>query len=158
MEAGPHNCLTVKVLDLTWSLSSYQAKGNSVWIRRRSAPLTPDQADKLAGFAMAQDGKRFALGRMLAQLTPLRSRSLLWTGCVGKPHGDRDSYWCAELVLETCLAAGILDPNRIHPCCTYPSELFFGRSANPYVDESLTINDSWEAPAPWSSRDSQPAK
>ena len=74
LEAGPHNCLTVKVLDLTFSLSSYQAKGNSVWIRRRSVPLTPDQADKLAAFAMAQDGKRFALGRMLAQLTPLRSR------------------------------------------------------------------------------------
>jgi hypothetical protein len=149
LEAGPHNCLTIKILDMCESLSGYEAKGNSVWVRRRSVPLTPEQSAKLTAFAMAQDGKRFALWRMLGQLTLLRSRGLLWTHAVGGPHGDRDSYFCAELVTECCGVAGLLDPNRIHPCCTYPSDLFYGKSPNHYVNETLDVNLFWDPPARW---------
>ena len=149
LEAGPHNCLTIKILDMGESLASYEAAGNMVWVRRRSVPLTKEQSARLTQFAMAQDGKRFALFRMLGQVTHLGSRGLLWTGMVGSPNGDRDSYFCAELVTESCGIAGLLDPNRIHPCCTYPSDLFFGRSPNQYVNETLDINLSWEPPARW---------
>ncbi len=149
LEAGPHNCLTIKLLDMGESLAGYEAAGNKVWVRRRSVPLTPEQSAKLTGFAMAQDGKRFALFRMLGQLTPIRTRSLLWTHAVGTPNGDRDSFFCAELVMESCCAAGLLDPNRTHPCCTYPSDLFFGRSPNHYVDETFDINLFWDPPTRW---------
>lgn len=149
LEAGPHNTLHIRILPLYESLSSYEARGNSVWVRRRMCPLTPDQCARLTAFAEAQDGKRFALMRMLGQLTLLRSRGLLWTGAVGQPHGDRDSYFCAELVTESCCAAGLLDPNRAHPDCTYPSDLFFGQSPNQYVNATLDINQFWQAPTRW---------
>ena len=93
LEAGPHNCLTIKILDMGESLASYEAAGNMVWVRRRSVPLTKEQSARLTQFAMAQDGKRFALFRMLGQVTHLGSRGLLWTGMVGSPNGDRDSYF-----------------------------------------------------------------
>lgn len=149
LEAGPHNSLRIRALDLEFSLSSYESKGCQVWVRCRKTPLTAEQCDKLNEFGLAQDGKAFALGRMLAQLTPLSSRSLLGSAPVGGPHGHRNSYFCAELVTECCVAAGLLDAKRSHPCCTYPSDLFFGRSSNRIVDETLDINLHWEAPSRW---------
>ena len=63
----------------------YAAIGR-VWIRRRKVPLTPEQSCRLTAFAMAQDGKRFALIRLAAQLTPFRHRGPIRTKYVGKPR------------------------------------------------------------------------
>jgi len=150
LEAGPHNSLTVKALDLGYSLSSYEDRGNKVWVRRRSVPLTADQCKKLAQFGLNQDGKAFALGRMLGQMTPLRTRNQLASNpSAGSPNGDRNSYFCAELVTECCVAAGLLDVNRARPCCTYPCDLFFGKSSNQYVDATLDFNKFWDPPTRW---------
>jgi hypothetical protein len=151
LEAGPHNCLKIKALDLDFSLSSYESAGNQVWVRCRKTPLTPEQCGKLNEFGLAQDGKAFALGRMLGQMTSLRTRNQLngTSSDVGAPHGHRNSYFCAELVTECCVAAGLLDARRAKPCCTYPCDLFYGVSPNPYVNASLDFNSAWEPPARW---------
>jgi hypothetical protein len=122
-----------------------------VWIRKRRVPLTPEQCERLAAFAMAQEGKRFALVRLGGQLTPLRSRGPLRTFVMGKPRGNRSNYFCSELVTEACVAAGLLDPRRTRPSATYPHDLFYDHSFNLFNALFLRIGRCWEPPARWTS-------
>jgi hypothetical protein len=147
LEAGPHNCLHCKTLDLISELTSY-AECERVWIRRRMIPLSCEQSVRLTEFALSHEGVRFALLRMLGQLTPFRARGPLRTRFVGGPHGNRCSYFCSELVMEACVAAGLLDPTTTRPCATYPRDLFFGRSRNPFLNEHLDLSN-WAPPARW---------
>src|SRR5437588_6596678 len=62
LEAGPNDTMWVRTLDLLPHLREYAAEGR-VWIRKRRVPLTPEQSAALTAFALAQDGKRFALHR-----------------------------------------------------------------------------------------------
>jgi hypothetical protein len=149
LESGPHDTLWVKVLDLQENLGKYEDEGETIWIRRRKTPLTAEQSRRLTDFAMSQNGKLFAWGRVIGQLTPFRSRGP-WTSSIGGPHGNRVSYFCSELVLETLVAAGLLDPSRTRPAATYPCDLFYGKSSNSFINDNLDINASWEPPAPWS--------
>jgi len=147
LEAGPNDEPWVEALDLLPHLKQYTV--GKVWIRKRRVPLTPEQSERLTAFALSQDGKRFALGRLGGQLTPFRSRGPLRTWFVGKPRGDRPSWFCSELVSEAGVAAGLLDPARTRPAATYPRDLFFGRSFNLFLDRNLEINDGWRPPARW---------
>jgi hypothetical protein len=149
LEAGPMDTMWVRTLDLLPHLHDYASIGR-VWIRRRRLPLTAEQSCRLTEFALAQDGKWFALQRLGVQLTPFRTRGPLRTRFVGKPHGGtRKSYFCSELVCEACVAAGLLDPERTRPSATYPNDLFYGRSHNPFIDRHLDINAGWFPPARW---------
>jgi hypothetical protein len=148
LEAGPNDTLYVRVLDLLPHLTEYTQKG-PVWLRRRAVPLTPEQSAKLTEFGMAQDGKRFALIRLGGQLTPFRSRGPFRTYFLGGPHGARDSYFCSELVTETCVAAGLLDPKTTRPAATYPHELFFDSSINFYLSRHFRLAPDWDPPARW---------
>jgi hypothetical protein len=150
LEAGPNDTMWVSTLDLLPHLREYEEVGK-VWIRKRKVPLTPEQSRRLTEFALAAEGKRFALIRLGGQLTPLRCRGPLRTYFVGKPHGERRSYFCSELVSEACVAAGLLDPERTRPSATYPRDLFYGHSLNLYLNSHLEINDGWCPPARWSS-------
>jgi hypothetical protein len=123
--------------------------GDRVWIRRRCVPLTPEQSACLTAFAEAQDNKPFATLRLVGQLTPFRSRGPLRTWFVGKPHGHRENYFCAELVMESCVAAGLLDAATTRPAATYPRDIFFGRSINLYLDKHLPLEPDWYPPARW---------
>ncbi len=149
LEAGPNDTMWVRTLDLLPHLREYAAIGR-VWIRKRRVPLTPEQSCRLTEFALAQDGKRFALQRLGLQLTPFRPRGPLRTRFVGKPHGGcLRTYFCSELVCEACVAAGLLDPERTRPSATYPRDLFYGRSFNPFINHHLDINAGWYPPARW---------
>jgi hypothetical protein len=149
LEAGPHDTLFVRILSLQENLGSYEQEGESIWIRRRKTPPTPEQAQRITEFATTQNGKLFAWGRIIGQLTPFRSRGP-WTEWVGGPHGNRNSWFCSELACETLVAAGLLDPTRTRPAATYPCDLFSGTSSNTFINEHLDINASWEPPARWS--------
>jgi hypothetical protein len=148
LEAGPNDTMWVRTLDMLPHLKEY-ADAGMVWIRKRRVPLTAEQSARLTAFALAQDGKRFALHRLGVQLTPFRTRGPLRTWVMGKPHGDRKFYFCSELVCEALVAAGLLDPERTRPSATYPCDLFFGRSLNPFIDRHLDVNCGWCPPARW---------
>jgi hypothetical protein len=147
LEGGPNNSLHCHALDIIPELQGY-ADHERVWIRRRCVPLTDEQSAALTAFALSVEGKRFALVRMLAQITPFRSRGTWQTEFVGGPHGDRVSYFCSELVTEACVAAGLLDPGTTRPAAMYPRDLFFGRSNNAFIDKHLDMS-AWEPPARW---------
>jgi hypothetical protein len=149
LEAAPHHVRWVRVLDIDDNLARYSEEGNSVWIRQRKTPLTPEQSKLLCEFAMNQDGKKFAWERVMMQVTPFCARRHLRNTSMGGPHGERRRYFCSELALETLLHAGLLDPERTRPSATYPGDLFFGTSENSWINENLDINASWEPPARW---------
>lgn len=148
IEGGPHDTLRCTALDALPHLTSYEAKGR-VWIRKRALPLTERQSAALTKFALETDGKRFALGRLGWQLTPFRPRGPIKTAFLGKPHGDRASYYCSELVVEACVAAGLLDAATARPSATYPRDLFMDASPNPYLNRHLKLAPAWDPPARW---------
>jgi hypothetical protein len=150
LEAGPDNSLRCGVHDVVPQLQNY-AGHERVWIRQRRVPLTAEQSAALTAFAQVVEHKRFALVRMIAQVTPLRSRGRWRTEHLGGPHGERSSYFCSELVTEACVAAGLLDCVTTRPAAMYPRELFLGRSNNPYIDRHLDMSE-WEPPARWTLR------
>ncbi len=148
LEGGPNDTVHCRALSWLEHLKEYEAVGR-VWIRRRAVPLTPEQSARLTEFAMAQDGKRFALGRLAIQITIFRTRGPLRTFFVGRPHGNRNSYFCSELVTESLVAAGLLDPETARPSATYPRDLFFDRSINLYINRHLKLAPDWDPPARW---------
>ncbi|HMF14545.1 MAG TPA: hypothetical protein VKE94_19655, partial [Gemmataceae bacterium] len=148
LESGPHDTLHVELLKLLPNLQAYEREG-PVWIRQRAVPLTPEQSARLTDFALGAAGKRFAVLRIAVQVTPFRTRGPLRTWFVGGPHGDRRKYFCSEVVLEACVAADLLDAKTTRPSATFPRELFFDRSANPFLDRYFTLAPCWEPPARW---------
>jgi hypothetical protein len=161
LEAGPHDNPIVALLDLLPNLYDYE-KRERIWVRRRRVPLTPEQSAKLTAFALAQENKPFAIFRLAVQLTPFRTRGLVRTWWVGTPQGERHSYFCSELVMETCVAVGLIDPATARPSATYPRDMFFDHSLNPYLNKHLNLADGWLPPArwtsnPWADQAQQPA-
>jgi hypothetical protein len=151
LEAGPHDTLHIETIDAIAHLRSYEEEGR-VWIRRRATPLTPEQSARLTEFALKQDGKRFAFWRLGKQLTVLRPRGPVKTFFLGKPSGpDQSSFYCAELVMEACVYAGLLDPKTTRPCATYPRDFFMDASLNIYINKHLKLAPDWDPPARWTS-------
>lgn len=150
IEAGPFNAMTIQVMDPYEHMAKHVAKGDHVWVRRRRVPLTPDQSAALTAFLYPQDGKRFAVWRMLAQVTPLRSRGPIRIYWMGKPQGpNRISYYCSELVTESLVWAGLMDAETARPSCTYPRDYFYGRSLNHYINAHLDLEPGWYPPSLW---------
>ena len=147
-EAGPNDTMWVRRLDMLPHLKEYADKG-PVWIRKRKTPLTPEQLACLTDFAERQDGKFFALQRLGVLLTPFRDRGPFRTEFMGKPRGDRLSYYCAELVLEATVAAGLTDRATTRPSASFPHDLFFDHSHNRYIQKHLPLIHDWEPPARW---------
>lgn len=148
LEAGPNDTMRVSTLDMLPHLKEYHDKG-PVWIRKRRVPLTPEQSCRLTQWALKQDGKWFALPRLGAQLTPFRSRGPLRTFYVGGPHGDRAGYFCSELVTESLVYCGALDPTVTRPAATYPHDLFHDWSYNLFINRHPPLKCDWEQPARW---------
>jgi hypothetical protein len=122
-----------------------------IWVRQRKVSLSPEQSDCLTDFALEATGRRFARVRMFFLMTPLRPKGPWRTAFVGKVDFEQRSYFCSEFVVTALAAAGALDPELVRPAATFPRDLFFGTSRNPWVSRGLkTVNSDWEAPARWS--------
>ncbi len=145
---GSNDTVWVMALDLFPHLQEYESKG-PVWIRRRRVPLTEEESCRLTEFALRQEGKRFALSRLMGQLTPVRTRGPLRTWFLGKPHGDRSKYFCSELVTESCVAAGLIDAANARPSATYPHDLFVEKSLNLFLRHHFDLSPCWYPPARW---------
>jgi hypothetical protein len=150
LESGPNDTAWIDNLDLLPHLREYDEKG-LVWIRARKTPLTKEQSDCLTAFAERQEGKRFAISRLLLQMTLLRPRGpfTLKTRVMGKPKGDRSKYYCSELAMEALIACGALDPEGQRPAATYPRDIFMDRSPNLFINRNLHFKECWDPPARW---------
>ena len=149
LEGGPFNGIKVEILDLFYDLNHHAERNEQCWIRARKTPLTKEQSAELTEWALAQSGKPFAVRRMLRQMTPFRTRGPLRTYVMGTPNGERDRYFCAELVMETCVHVHLLSAEITRPSATYPEDMFFDKSKNLYLNSHFTLADGWQPPARW---------
>jgi hypothetical protein len=94
----------------------------TITIRRSKINLTRERSAALTKFAHAQNGKRYAVLRLLAQGTSLRARGPL-EPLLAKTDLTRDSWMCSELSVACAAVAGLLDGNQIHANATYPRDL-----------------------------------
>ncbi len=86
LEAGPDDTVWVKLLDLGPRLKQFHddfPKG-TITIRRCKICLTRERSAALTKFAQAQNGKRYAVLRLLAQGTSIR-RAAHWRRCSRRP-------------------------------------------------------------------------
>lgn len=146
IEAGFNEEPFVNFVSLEERLHEYPG---TIWVRRRKAPITAEQSRMLTEYGQIIDGRRYGVVRLLAQLTPFRTRGPIRTYFMGKPRGIRDSYICSEAVLEGLVLAGVLDAETTRPSATYPKDMFFDESLNPYIDKHLPLACGWHVPSLW---------
>jgi hypothetical protein len=145
-ESGYNDTFWSRLTPLDYRINQY---AGYVWVRSRSAPLTPEQDRRLTEFAVMADGTRYALGRYVGQLTPLRARGPLRTAVRGKPVGPGHRYYCSQAAVEALVYAGVIDGATARPGATYPQDLFYDRSRNPYIDRHPPLAGGWDAPQLW---------
>jgi hypothetical protein len=150
LEAGYNDTTWTRVTPLDYRINEYHG---TVWIRQREVPITPEQDRKLTDFATVADGGRYALGRFILQITPIRSRGPLRTYVMGEPRGIGGRYFCAEETLEALAYAGLIDAHAARPAATFPQDMFYDRSRNLYVDHHPPLINDWRPPSLWTALD-----
>jgi hypothetical protein len=121
-EAGPNDTLRCKVLDL---LPRLQGFDGTLHIRRVKTPISKEREEALEQWAEAQAGKRYALGRLALQLTPIRCRGPVRRDIFGQTYTDRSSYMCAELAMAGGTVAGLFDPIKTPGNAIYPRDIIY---------------------------------
>ena len=139
LEAGQNGVLKVFITDLDTRLHSFDG---TILVRRLRKPLATEQDRQLREFALAQEGKPYALGRLLLQGTPLRARGPVRTYCLGKTCLDRDRWVCSELVVAGMTAAGVLNARDFPANTFYPRDLCYDEGRH-------DLGRYYEAPALW---------
>src|SRR5581483_9259519 len=76
----------VRILEVLPRLHQFQG---TIYIRQIKTSLNPEQSARLTEFALAQEGKRYAICRMLLQGTPFRCRSGWRASLFAKTKLDR---------------------------------------------------------------------
>jgi hypothetical protein len=146
LEAGYDGTLWTRLTRLDYKLNQYPG---STWVRERLFPLTPHQDARLTAFAAHAADKRYAVGRFAAQATFFSGRGPIRTALFVRPQGFRERYTCAEAIIESLVFAGVIDPRTARPAATFPQDLFYDRSRNPYLDRHPPLAGGWGVPSQW---------
>jgi hypothetical protein len=147
LEAGYNGTLWTRLTPLDYKLHAYPG---TLWVRELLVPLAPEQDARLTAFAAAAADKRYAVGKFLFMPTQFTPRGPLRTSHFGRPSGLGRRYTCAELILEALTHAGLLDGRTTRPAATYPQDLFYDRSRNPYIDRHPPLaGRGWGGPQLW---------
>lgn len=147
LEAGGARASVVRLVPLEErALRPSDAK---LWIRQHHGPLTPEQSARLTEFAETVNGRRYDYLRQILLVTPLRTRGPIRTFFLGKPEGIVDKYFCSQIVIEALAYAGAIDPVLARPSATFPRDMFFDRSPNPFLNRHPTLAAGWAPPALW---------
>ncbi|MBI2804980.1 MAG: hypothetical protein HYX68_08365 [Planctomycetes bacterium] len=136
---GPRT-LTAKVciMDVGTRFRSYPG---DIWVRRIHKPLTPAQSHELTQFALAQQGKSFAIGRVLLHGSPFCPRTGLRQALFGHTYTNRRRWFCSELVVAACARAGVLDGRTCCANSTFPRDLT--------SDDRMPLSKHYGPPVPW---------
>jgi hypothetical protein len=130
LEAGPDDTVWVYILDVDTRLQKFHEDYHgTITIRRCKQDLTPEKSAALTKFAAAQDGKRYAIMRLLVQGTRFRSRGPIRELFLASTELDRSSWICSELVVAAGTVAGLF-PNTVKANVTYPLDLVNNRRHN----------------------------
>lgn len=118
----PHAFTKTYIVDVLGRLQSYPGV---VLVRRAKFTLSPEQSAALTCFAEAQQGKEFAVGRLLMQATPLRCHSGWRKRLFADTYLDRKRWICSENVVAAGTVAGVFNPQDHPASAMYPRDLAF---------------------------------
>lgn len=138
LEAGTNAVMRVFNFDLRPRLHGFDG---TILVRRLHQPLTEDQERRLADFAVAQEGKSYAIGRLALQGTPFRPRGTLLAPILGRTVVDRDRWICSELVVASLVVAGVFNVDDYPANLMYPRDLCY--------DERFDLSPHFHAPEMW---------
>lgn len=146
LEVGPNSrpqaFTKTYIVDVRPRLESYPGV---VLVRRPKVPLTREQSAALTQFALASEGKEFAVGRLALQGTVFNCRHGLRHKLFATTHFDRERWICSENAVAAATVAGLLDPKH-HPAnCMYPRDLAY--------DEKYDLSAVYYAPVVWVASD-----
>jgi hypothetical protein len=127
LESGPDDTLHVYIFEASERLHTFKG---IVQVRRCKVPLTPEQSCKLTEFALAQEGKRYAMWRLLLQGTPIKLRGGPCRCAMAGTWYKRQRWLCTEIVVAGAELVGLMDPHVIKACNTYPLDLVDERMFN----------------------------
>jgi hypothetical protein len=139
LEAGPDDKLRVYILDLPARLRDFKG---TITIRRCKTALTAEQSAAMTKFAQAQEGKRYAVLRLLLQGTRFRSRGPIRELFLGATYLDRSSWICSEIAVAAGTIAGLFNPNVVKANVTYPLDIVDNHRFN--------LSRNWHDPEVWS--------
>lgn len=145
LEAGPDDTVWVRLLDAGPRLRQFHRDfpGGTVIIRRCKVVLSAEKSAALTKFAQAQDGKRYAVLRLLSQGTGFRVRGRM-ERFLAETRLDRDSWICSELAVAAGTVAGLFDPRVVQSNVAYPRDLVNNRR--------YALRLVWEDAAEWRPR------
>ena len=151
LEAGPDDTVWVTLQDLSTRLKQFHDDypGGRISIRRCKKELIPEASRALSRFAIIQDGKPYAILRLLQQGTFLRIRGPVRELLLGNTFLDRESWICSELAVAAGTSAGLF-PASVKANVTYPRDL---------VDNSrYDLNGTWHDAVVWTPKSEPPRK
>lgn len=120
LEAGPDDKIKVYILELNSRLKDFKGV---VTIRRCKVKLTEEKSAAMTKFAKEQDGKPYAVIRLLLQGTSFRSRGPVREMFLAGTYLDRWSWICSELAVATGTVVGLFDPAVVRANVTYPRDI-----------------------------------
>ena len=128
-----------------------RAGDRTIWVRRRSTPLTAEQERRLNEFAALSENTGYSKVRAfdLAFFSPHGPRGPIRTFFDGKPKGVRDDSVCSEIVVEALAYAGVIDAETARPSATAPRDLLLDRSLNLYLRRHPPLACGWLPPSIW---------
>lgn len=139
LEAGPDFIQSIFILEPLPRMCAYKG---TVMIRRPREPLCPEKSAELTHFSYEQEGKDYALWRLLRQGTPFRCRSGLRKKCFACTKLDRNRWTCYDLTVAACVVAGTMDAKLCPANAVYPGDMCF--------DERYDLSKTYTEPFLWS--------
>lgn len=138
LEAGTNAVMKVFIFDLEPRLHGFDG---TILVRRLRQPITPEQAVQLADFAAQQEGKPYAIGRLILGAATLRARGTIRADLFGRTVLERNRWICSELVIASAVVAGVLNADDYPASAMYPRDLCY--------DERFDLSPFYEPPAQW---------
>ena len=141
LESGPDDTLHVYLLDIEPRLYNFKV---SIQVRQAKRALTKDESEILTNFAYAQEGKRYAMWRLLLQGTYVRHRGGIKEKYLATTHDDRTRWLCAEIVVSAGTIVNLLDRDKVKATVTYPLDMV--------DDVRIDLSATYEPTVYWSSQ------
>lgn len=126
----------VEITEIPTQISDYSG---STRVRRRSVPITADQAYRLRQFGYTQLGKPYDFVAFSKVGVSIPTR-MFGPRRITEQELNTSTWFCSSLVAAAGISAGLLDQYTIRPHSVAPSDF--------HRDRSIDLSDGWHPAVP----------
>jgi hypothetical protein len=120
LESGPDDTLWVYIYEAAERLHTFKG---ILQVRQCKKVLSPEESQRLTAWAQAQDGKHYAMWRLLLQGTPIKTRGGPLRESLAYTVYDRKRWLCTEIVIAAVELVGVLDPKVYKASNIWPLDI-----------------------------------